>query len=129
MIKNLFNKIILKSMKKKNKKKLFITFLYRNNIMTMRQTKEMRKRDNQEKLLKSINLTESILKNHTVPKSIKNSLKEILSILRDEINGEISVRVAIAVSLLESTTQNPHIQSHIRTNIWQLISTLESIKE
>jgi hypothetical protein len=28
----------------------------------MRQTKEMRKRDNQEKLLKSINLTESILK-------------------------------------------------------------------
>lgn len=97
--------------------------------MTMRQTKEMRKRDNQEKLLKSINLIESILKNHTVPKSIKNSMKEILSILRDERNGEISVRVANAISLLESTTQNPHIQSHIRTNIWQLISTLESIRE
>ena len=95
----------------------------------MRQTKEMRKKDNQEKILKSINLTDSILKNHTVPKSIKNLLKEILSILRDERNGEISVRVATAVSLLESITQNLHIQSHIRTNIWQLISTLESIKE
>ena len=97
--------------------------------MTMRQTKEMRKKDNQEKILKSINLTDSILKNYTVPKSIKNLLKEILSILRDERNGEISVRVATAVSSLENITQNPHIQSHIRTNIWQLISTLESIKE
>ena len=69
--------------------------------MTMRQTKEMRKRENQEKLLKSINLIELILKNNTVPKSIKNSMKEILSILRDERNGEISVRVANAISLLE----------------------------
>ena len=97
--------------------------------MTMRQTKEMRKRDNQEKLLKSMNLIDVILKNHTVPKSIKNSMKEILSTLRDERNGEISVRVANAISLLENITQNPHIQSHIRTNIWQLISTLESIRE
>lgn len=97
--------------------------------MTMRQTKEMRKKDNQEKLLKSITLLESILKNQTVPKSIKNSIKEILSTLRDERNGDISIRVANAISLLENITQNHHIQSHIRTNIWQLISTLESIRE
>ena len=97
--------------------------------MTMRQTKEMRKRDNQEKLLKSMTLLEYILKNQTIPKSIKNSMKEILSTLRDERNGDISIRVANAISLLENMTQNHHIQSHIRTNIWQLISTLESIRE
>ena len=97
--------------------------------MTMRQTKEMRKRDNQEKLFKSMTLLESILKNQTIPKSIKNSMKEILSTLRDERNGDISIRVANAISLLENMTQNHHIQSHIRTNIWQLISTLESIRE
>ena len=112
---------------KKNKKPM--SLLYQNNIMTMRQTKEMRKRDNQEKLLKSITLLESILKNQTIPKSIKNSMKEILSTLRDERNGDISIRVANAISLLENMTQNHHIQSHIRTNIWQLISTLESIRE
>lgn len=112
---------------KKNKKPM--SLLYQNNIMTMRQTKEMRKKDNQEKLLKSITLLESILKNQTVPKSIKNSIKEILSTLRDERNGDISIRVANAISLLENITQNHHIQSHIRTNIWQLISTLESIRE
>ncbi|HYZ95319.1 MAG TPA: hypothetical protein VE524_01760, partial [Nitrososphaeraceae archaeon] len=65
---------------KKNKKPM--SLLYQNNIMTMRQTKEMRKRDNQEKLLKSMTLLESILKNQTIPKSIKNSMKEILSTLR-----------------------------------------------
>ena len=54
---------------KKNKKPI-ITILYQNNIKTMRQTKEIRKRDNQEKLIKSMNLIESILKNHTIPKSI-----------------------------------------------------------
>ena len=97
--------------------------------MIMRQTKEMRKRDNQEKLLKSISLIESILKTYTIPKSIKNSLKEILTILNDEKSGEISVRVANAISLLENMTQNHHIQSHIRTNLWQIISTLESIRE
>ena len=97
--------------------------------MTMRQTKEMRKRDNQEKLLKSISLIESILKTYTIPKSIKNSLKEILTILNDEKSGEISVRVANAISLLENMTQNHHTQSHIRTNLWQIISTLESIRE
>ena len=112
---------------KKNKKPM--SLLYQNNIMTMRQTKEMRKRDNQEKLLKSMILLESILKNQTIPKSIKNSMKEILSTLRDERNGDISIRVANAISLLENMTQNHHIQSHIRTNIWQLISTLESIRE
>jgi uncharacterized protein len=112
---------------KKNKKP--ISILYQTDIMTMRQTKEMRKKDNQEKLVQSINIIESILKNQTIPKSIKNSMKEILSILRDERNGDISIRVANAISLLESMTQNHHIQSHIRTNIWQLLSTLESIRE
>ena len=97
--------------------------------MIMRQTKEMRKRDNQEKLLKSISLIESILKTYTIPKSIKNSMKEILIILNDEKVGEISVRVANAVSLLENMTQNHHIQSHIRTSLWQILSTLESIRE
>ncbi len=97
--------------------------------MIMRQTKEMRKKDNQEKLLKSISLIESILKTYTIPKSIKNSMKEILVILNDEKIGEISVRVANAISLLENMTQNHHIQSHIRTNVWQIISTLESIRE
>ncbi|MGE0242414.1 MAG: UPF0147 family protein [Nitrososphaeraceae archaeon] len=89
----------------------------------------MRKKDNQEKLLKSISLIESILKTYTIPKSIKNSMKEILVILNDEKIGEISVRVANAISLLENMTQNHHIQSHIRTNVWQIISTLESIRE
>jgi uncharacterized protein (UPF0147 family) len=89
----------------------------------------MRKKDNQEKLLKSISLIESILKTYTIPKRIKNSMKEILVILNDEKIGEISVRVANAISLLENMTQNHHIQSHIRTNVWQIISTLESIRE
>ena len=112
---------------KNNKKPIFT--LYQFNIMSTRQTKEMRKKDNQEKLLKSINLIENLLRDYTIPKSIKNSMKEILSTLRDERNGEIAVRVANAISLLENMTQNHHLQSHIRTNLWQLISTLESIRE
>jgi uncharacterized protein (UPF0147 family) len=31
--------------------------------------------------------------------------------------------------MLDGVTQNPQMQSHIRTMLWQVVSTLESIRE
>ena len=41
----------------------------------------------------------------------------------------MSVRAANAISMLDTVTQNPQMQSHIRTMLWQVVSTLESIRE
>ena len=56
-------------------------------------------------------------------------VKEVLGILKDEKGGSISVRAANAISMLDNVTQNPQMQSHIRTMLWQVVSTLESIRE
>jgi uncharacterized protein (UPF0147 family) len=56
-------------------------------------------------------------------------VKEVLGTLKDEKGGSISVRAANAISMLDTVTQNPQMQSHIRTMLWQVVSTLESIRE
>ena len=56
-------------------------------------------------------------------------IKEVYSALKDEKGGTVSVRAANAISMLDTITQNPQMQSHIRTMLWQVVSTLESIRE
>jgi uncharacterized protein len=56
-------------------------------------------------------------------------VREVLVTLKDEKGGSISVRAANAISILDSVTQSPQMQSHIRTMLWQVVSTLESIRE
>ena len=41
----------------------------------------------------------------------------------------ISVRASNLISTLDDITQDPNIPSYIRTSLWQVVSTLESIRE
>ncbi len=95
----------------------------------MSQKKEIKQKENAEKLQKSHLTLDSIIKTDNIPRNIKNKLREINNLLRDENNGSISVRAANAVSMLDSLTQNPQMQSHVRTMIWQAVSMLEGIRE
>ncbi len=91
--------------------------------------KEFREKENQERLGRAIDTLDLIAKNNDVQKSIRNMIKEVLGALKDEKGGSVSVRAANAISLLDSATQSPQMQSHIRTMLWQVVSTLESIRE
>lgn len=91
--------------------------------------KELKEKENQDRLARAVETLDSITKNNDVQKSIRNMIKEVLSALRDEKGGSPSVRAANAISLLDSATQSPQMQSHIRTMLWQVVSTLESIRE
>ncbi|HEX7033588.1 MAG TPA: UPF0147 family protein [Nitrososphaera sp.] len=91
--------------------------------------KELKEKENQERLARAIETLDAITKNNDVQKSIRNMIKEVLLALKDEKSGSVSVRAANAISLLDSATQSPQMQSHIRTMLWQVVSTLESIRE
>ena len=91
--------------------------------------KELKERENQQRLARAIETLDSITKNSDIQKSIRNMIREVLSALQDEKSGSLSVRAANAVSLLDNATQSPQMQSHIRTMLWQVVSTLESIRE
>lgn len=91
--------------------------------------KELKQKENKDRLSSTINMLESVVKNPDIQRNIRNQVREVLSILKEEKNGSISVRAANAVSMLDSLTQNRQMESHIRTTLWQVVSTLESIRE
>ena len=97
--------------------------------MTSSSKKELKEKENQQRLARAIETLDSITRNSDIQKSIRNMIKEVLLTLKDEKSGSISVRAANAISLLDSATQSPQMQSHIRTMLWQVVSTLESIRE
>ena len=87
----------------------------------MASKKEIRDKENQERLANAISTLDSIARNNNIQKNIRNIVREILTGIKDEKNGSIS--------MLDNVTQNPQMQSHIRTLLWQVVSTLESIRE
>lgn len=95
----------------------------------MKAKKEIRDKENVERLESTITTLESFKENKDLPRVIRNQIKDIYEILKEEKNGSISVRAANAVSMLDSLTQNRHMESHIRTTLWQVVSKLESIRE
>jgi uncharacterized protein len=97
--------------------------------MSSSSKKQLKEKENQERLARAIETLDTITKNNDVQKSIRNMIKEVLLALKDEKGGSMSVRAANAISLLDNATQSPQMQSHIRTMLWQVVSTLESIRE
>ena len=97
--------------------------------MSSSSRKQLKEKENQERLARAIETLDTITKNNDVQKSIRNMMKEVLLALKDEKGGSMSVRAANAISLLDNATQSPQMQSHIRTMLWQVVSTLESIRE
>lgn len=91
--------------------------------------REEKEKLNREKLASAISTLDAIIKNRDIQRNTRNHVKDILGILKDEKSGGITVRAANAVSVLEGLTQNRQMESYIRTMLWQVVSTLESIRE
>jgi uncharacterized protein len=91
--------------------------------------KELKRKENAERLSNAIATLDTISKNINIQRNIRNMIKEVYFALKDEKSGTLSVRAANAISTLDTVTQNPQMQSHIRTMLWQVVSTLESIRE
>ena len=67
----------------------------------------------------------------TSPSTTRNIRKSIISLL-EELKSEeypMSVRAANTTSLLDDITQDPNMPSYVRTSLWQIVSTLENIRE
>ena len=85
-------------------------------------------KQNQESLNNAIQTLNQLVKSNSTPKNIKNNITEMITELQ---SGEysISVRASNLISTLDDITQDPNIPSYIRTSLWQVVSTLESIRE
>lgn len=78
------------------------------------------------KLQPAIELIDDVVNDTSVPKNIRKTLGEA----RQRLQGpdELNVKVSAAIYLIESVSDDINMPSHARTQIWAVISALESAK-
>ncbi|MFH0936264.1 MAG: UPF0147 family protein [Candidatus Woesearchaeota archaeon] len=64
----------------------------------------------------------------TVPKNIRSKVKAAMDALQQEKELTLDLRVNKALQELDDLSDNPNIPVYTRTQIWNVVSQLESIK-
>jgi uncharacterized protein len=73
------------------------------------------------------NLLQDIMDDRGVPRNIKSSLEESISILNGSDSEE--EKVASIISVLDDASADPNLSFHARTKIWNMVSVLETVKQ
>ncbi len=82
---------------------------------------------NENLLINSIkDIIEQIEEDTTIPKSIKIKIKHVCLLLEDS-NFTVSVRIDKSLQCLDELEEDPNIPTYTRTQIWEIVSRLESI--
>jgi len=72
-------------------------------------------------------LMNAVLSDNSVPRNIRTAVEEAK--LKIESNEEKGVSITTAIYRLDDISNDINMPSHTRTEIWGIISELESIKE
>lgn len=75
-----------------------------------------------------IDLLSQIESDFTVPKNIRVKVKNATYYL-EENEESIGIRVDKSLQELDEVSDDPNVPSYIRTQIWNVVSLLESISE
>jgi len=79
-----------------------------------------------DQILEAIEALDELRHDNTVPKNIKTKLETIISSLKDE--KEVSIMINRALNELDEISDNNNIQPYTRTQIWNVVSLLESLQ-
>ena len=72
-------------------------------------------------------MIDEVLADTTVPKNIRRALSEAKERLEGE--EELTVKVSAAIYLIESVSDDINMPLHARTQVWAIMSALESVKK
>lgn len=64
----------------------------------------------------------------TVPKNIKLKIEGIIGILRSAEKSDISMRINKSLNMLDEISDDNNLQPYSRTQIWNIVSLLESLQ-
>lgn len=82
---------------------------------------------NSEQVQEIIQVLDELKDDPTVPRNVKTKLESSATILRNE-NEEISIRVDKVLQDLDDISNDTNTQSYARSQIWNIVSMLESLK-
>ena len=74
-----------------------------------------------------IKLMQDVAEDRSVPRNIRNTILDAVEKTKLKENG--GVNYSTAIYLLDDISNDINMPSHARTDIWEIISMLESIKE
>ena len=72
-------------------------------------------------------MLDNLVVDTSIPKNIRRALSEAKS--RLDSNEEKSVKISAAIYVIESITEDINMPPHARTQIWAIMSALESLNE
>ncbi len=73
-------------------------------------------------------LLDAILEDSSVPRNIRKTVEDAMKKL-DANEGQLAVNITNAIYLMEDISNDVNMPVHTRTEIWTIISELESIRE
>ncbi|MCD6547232.1 MAG: UPF0147 family protein [Nanoarchaeota archaeon] len=79
-----------------------------------------------EKVKQAIELLTQIIDDRTVPRNIRENARLAKESLENE-KEDLRVRVDKAIQYLDEISEDPNMPVYTRTQIWSIVSVLESI--
>lgn len=73
-----------------------------------------------------LSVVSQIDQDSTVPKNVKIKIKEIISILQQDL--DTAVKSSKILQELDDIADDPNIPTYTRTQIWSIVSALETVK-
>ena len=75
-----------------------------------------------------IPLIQQVANDRTVPRNIRSRCEESINILQDQ-NQEDGIKVNRVISAMDEVSNDPNIPMYTRTQIWNIVSILESLQK
>ena len=83
--------------------------------------------DAKEKIDQIVVVLEQIAEDTSIPRNIRKGAKESKEELLDE-NKDLDVRTASVTFTMDELANDPNIPLHARTQIWNIMSALETLE-
>ena len=80
-----------------------------------------------EQITQVIELLSEIANDRTVPRNIRAGIDECIEVLKS--TAELSVKINSVVSILDELANDTNIPRYTRTEVWNVASMLEGLKE
>lgn len=75
-----------------------------------------------------IPLIEQIVNDRTVPRNIRARSEESIKILKDE-KQDVAIKINTVISYMDEISNDPNIPMYTRTQVWNIVSILESMQK
>ncbi|MEM0438180.1 MAG: UPF0147 family protein [Candidatus Micrarchaeia archaeon] len=82
--------------------------------------------ENEKKILQVTQFIDGLMGDSSIPKNVKKALSDAKAKLTTP--GDPVFRASSAIYMLESVSEDINLPMHARTQIWNIVSTLETIK-